>query len=41
MDELDGRINFIFQNDYDMSDSQFICGNEIFPESAISDPLSD
>jgi len=41
MDELDGHINLVFENNYDMNDSLFICGNEIFPESAISDPLSD
>ena len=41
MDTLIGNINLEYQNNYQMDDLQFKCGNEIFPEFAVSDPLSD
>ena len=41
LDSLTNDIQLEYKNDFEMDEEQFKCGNEIFPESAISDPLSD
>ena len=41
LDPLTNNIELEHTNEFEMDEEQFKCGNEIFPESAISDPLSD
>ena len=41
LDPLKNNIELKYTKVFEMDEEQFKCGNEIFPESAISDPLSD
>ena len=41
LDPLTNNIQIEYTNVFEMDEEQFKCGNEIFPESAISDPISD